>query len=250
MGGVGEPVPVAASALLVSQDTTAIQQISESMQQLAMAPEICPEIPDALRLLGHRKFDAIIVDLQLGEPAQTFLGQVRSSSSNRTAVTFAISNSEKEKLPASEAGAHFVLERPLSLASIDRTLKAAYGMIIRERRRYFRCPITIPADIRQDMQEVHGQTVNISEGGMAISIPVPLRAGVPATVRFTLPGKESQFAAQSEICWYKENGRAGLQFRSLSQPQKSELQEWLSRRLEESLPESVAEKFRKANAGG
>jgi hypothetical protein len=36
-----------------------------------------------------------------------------------------------------------------------------------------------------------------------------------------------------------------LQFLNLSVPQKTELQGWLSRRLEEVLPEAVANKFQK-----
>ena len=39
-------------------------------------------------------------------------------------------------------------------------------------------------------------------------------------------------------------GRAGLRFLSLSEERSAELKEWLSRRLEQSLPESVAMKFR------
>ncbi|PYV52354.1 MAG: hypothetical protein DMG98_24250, partial [Acidobacteria bacterium] len=58
-----------------------------------------------------------------------------------------------------------------------------------------------------------------------------------------IPGQGSQFAAQSEICWCDEKGRAGLRFAALSSEQKTELQQWLSKRLEESLPESVALKF-------
>ena len=57
-----------------------------------------------------------------------------------------------------------------SAASIDLSLKAAYGLIIRERRRYFRCPVEAPVVIRRtSMPTVHGHTVNVSEGGMSIT---------------------------------------------------------------------------------
>jgi hypothetical protein len=42
-----------------------------------------------------------------------------------------------------------------------------------------------------------------------------------------------------------ETGHLGIRFMSLSQAQKSELQSWLSRKLEQILPEVVAGKFRK-----
>jgi len=85
--------------------------------------------------------------------------------------------------------------------------------------------------------------VNISEGGMAVSTFVPLIAGEEVQVQFTLPDHEGPFVAESAICWLK-SGRLGVRFASLSEKHKSELQDWLSQKLEETLPEFVAGKFR------
>ena len=231
------------SALVVSNDASAIEHLSVSMQQLAMSAEVCFEVSAAQSLLNQRKFEAVIVDLQLGDQAKAVLEKIRLSPANRTAVLFTISDSDSETAVAFKAGSNFVLRRPLSQAEVDRSLKVAYGLIVRERRRYFRCPVQIPAAIRQpDMPEVHGQTLNISEGGIAITTSAALQTGVQVQVQFTLPGRESPFAVESTICWCKE-GYLGLQFAALPPQLLSELQEWLSRRLEESLPESVAGKF-------
>jgi CheY-like chemotaxis protein len=230
--------------LLVCNDAATITQLSESMRQLAMSPEVCAEVPAALGLLSQRKFDAVIVDLQLGGQANAVLEKVRLSPSNRTAVIFTISANDAETASAFKAGSNFVLRRPLSLTSIDRSLKVAYGLIVREQRRYFRCPIQTPATIcRHAMPEIHGQSVNISEGGIAINTDVPIEPGAKVQVRFTLPDQKSQFAVEAAVCWSKET-HVGLQFTSLSPHLTSELQEWLSRRLEENLPQSVADKFR------
>jgi hypothetical protein len=40
-----------------------------------------------------------------------------------------------------------ILGDNISTQSIRSTLKPAYGLILRERRRYFRCPISIPVTI-------------------------------------------------------------------------------------------------------
>jgi hypothetical protein len=95
------------------------------------------------------------------------------------------------------------------------------------------------------MPEVRCHSVNISEGGMAVSMFVPLIAGEDVRVQFTLPDHKGPFLAESKICWSK-SGRLGVHFVSLSQERKSELQGWLSQELEETLPEFVARKFRKA----
>src|ERR1019366_7811038 len=232
-------------ALLVSADPVTIQQFSHALQEFSISPDVCQEATGAVRLLNRRKFDAVIVDLQLGEQCALILDEVHLSSSNRTAVTFAISGSDAGCTAVREKS-EFVFERRLSTQSIRNTLKPAYGLILRERRRYFRCPISIPVFIlRRTMPEVCCHSLNISEGGMAVSTFVPLNTGECVQVQFTLPGHEVPFSAESTICWWK-TGHLGVRFMSLSQEHKSELQGWLSRKLEEILPEFVARRFQKA----
>ncbi len=238
------PSETIGSALVVSNDAATIKQLAASMQQLAMSPEVRFEVPTALDLLNQRKFEAVVVDLQLGDHAKAILEKIRLSPSNRTAVLFTISDSDAETAVAFKAGTNFVLRRPLSRASIDRSLKVAYGLIVRERRRYFRCPVEMPAEISgPGIPPVHGKTLNISEGGVAINTSLSLKPGVQVKVQFTLPNGEIHVEAEATVCWSKE-GYLGFQFTSLSPQLTSELQEWLSQRLEESLPESVADKFR------
>jgi len=229
--------------LLVSNDATAIEQLSESLQRFALFPEQCPEISSALERLNRAKFEAVIVDFRLGSQAGAILEGVRHSHSNKHAVVFAVSDTEVEATRAFKAGSTFVLRRPLSAASIDLSLKAAYGLMIRERRRYFRCPVEVPvAILRADTQTVHGHTVNISEGGMSITTAASLGPGDPVQMQLTLPGDEFQFVLESTVCWAKEH-RIGLQFTASSLHRTSNLQEWLSRRLEETIPKSIRDKF-------
>jgi hypothetical protein len=234
-----------AFALLVSADPATIQQLSLALRELSISPDVCQEAVGAVRLLNRRKFDTVIVDLQLGDPCGLILDEVGLSASNRTAVTFAISGCEVDATAVFRRRTGFVFGRPLSPQSIRSTLKPAYGLILRERRRYFRCPISNPVTIvRRNMPEVRCQSVNISEGGMALSTAVALDAGEPVQVQFTLPDHKMPLVAESTICWLK-TGHLGVRFVSVSPERKSELQEWLSRKLEEALPESIARQFQK-----
>jgi ActR/RegA family two-component response regulator len=247
-GNAAAPAPSAAIGivLLVSNDAGTIQQLSASVQQLAMSPEVYVEVGAALGAQSRCKFEAVIVDLRLGDQAKAVLEKARLSPSNRTAVIFTVSDSDAETAGAFKDGSNFVLRRPLSPALIDRSLKVAYGMIVRERRRYFRCPVEILVAIYSPgMPAVHGTTLNISEGGVAINTSLSLKPGVQVKLQFTLPDRETQFEAESTVCWSKE-GYLGFQFASLSQELTTELQEWLARRLEETFPESVVDQFRSA----
>ena len=231
-------------ALLVSADAPTIHLFSHALQALSISPDICQEVPTAVGLLNRRKFDAVIVDLQLGEQAGMILSEIRLSPSNRTAVTFAISGSDAEGT-AFRKRSEFIVERPLSAQLIRSILKPAYGLILRERRRYFRCPVSVPVTVlRTHTPEVRCHSVNISEGGMALSTFVPLRLGEGVQVQFTLPGHEVPFSVKSTVCWSK-TGYLGVRFVSLLQEQKSDLQVWLSLKLEKMLPYLVAQQFQK-----
>jgi hypothetical protein len=95
------------------------------------------------------------------------------------------------------------------------------------------------------MQEVWCNSVNISEGGMSLSMLVSLVAGDNVHVQFTLPDHEATCSVESTICGSKR-GHLGVRFVSISDEQKAELQIWLSQKLEETLPKFVAGQFQKA----
>jgi len=239
-------------ALLVSADPVTIQQFSLALRELSILPDACQDAASAALLLKQRKFDAVIVDLQLGGQSGHILDQARLSPSNGTAVTFGIEDigdNDAEVTSALRKKSQFVFERPLSAQSIHKTLKPAYGLILRERRRYFRYPVSVPVIIRSEgRQEVWCNSENISGGGMALSTPVPLLPGESVRVQFTLPDHTVPFFAESTICWSK-TGHLGVRFVSISDQRESELEVWLSQKLEEMLPEGVAGQFRKAELG-
>jgi diguanylate cyclase (GGDEF)-like protein/PAS domain S-box-containing protein len=233
-------------ALLVSADPVIIQQFSLALRELSISPDACPDAASAALLLKRRKFDAVIVDLRLGEQSGHILDEACLSPSNRTAVKFGIGDNDAEVTSAFRKKSQFVFERPVSAQSIHKTLKPAYGLILRERRRYFRYPVSIPVIIRSEStQEIWCNSVNISGGGMALSTQVPLLPGKNVRVQFTLPDHTESFFAESTICWSKTDN-LGLRFVSISDEQKSELQVWLSQKLEQTLPEFVRQKFQHA----
>lgn len=74
---------------------------------------------------------------------------------------------------------------------------------------------------------------------------IPILPGESVRIQLTLPDHEGQFLAKSTICWSK-TGQFGVRFVSVSDEDNSQLQTWLSEKLEETLPEFVAKQFRNA----
>lgn len=238
--------PSIAHSLLVSRDPVTIEQITDAMGGLAITTEVCVDVASARQILNTKKFDAVTVDFDLGDNAAGVLGEMRVSPSNRTAPTLAITRNKFDVGLAYCAGSNFVLERPLSAELLGRTLSAGYGLVVRERRRYFRCRVRTRVAIRRfDIRQTQCHTVNISEGGMEIAAaPAKLVPGARAHIEFALPGHMGKFMATCETRWRNRHGHAGLRFRLLPLDQRCDLQEWLATKLEESLPESVAQRFR------
>jgi ethanolamine utilization microcompartment shell protein EutS len=243
------PVPpgVVGAALLVSDEGQTMYQFNAAMGRLGISLEVCGKSAILKQLLAEHKFEAVIVDLGIGDSASAAIGHVRSSPSNKTAVTFAIVNDHDKVHSAFEDGFRFVVPRPLSEGAIDKILKAAFGLIVRERRRYFRYSVNLPLIVkREDGSPIQCCTVNISEGGLAITTPVPMKQGFRGAAEFSLPNTDLHFNTESQVCWCREDGQAGLRFLTFASGQHAQLQEWLSRRLEENLPEAIVAKFREA----
>lgn len=214
------------------------------MQRFAIAAEVCPDLPAAASLINTRKFEAIVVDLGLGEQGMHILECVRLSPFNQNSVTFAVVDSEVEA--DVKFRPNFIITKPLTESLIESVLKAALGLIIRDYRRYFRCPLKVPARIRLErMAEIPCEMMNISEGGLAVTTVVRFQPGARVTAEFTLPGEATKFLLDAEICWCDNKGRAGLHFRSVSPEQRRPLQSWLSQKIEQGIPEPVARLFQK-----
>lgn len=233
------------TALIVSEDAVATRQLAEAFQELALSVQVCIKVSDAIDRVNHCKLEVAVIDFSLGNQAALFLEQLRGSASNRTSVAFAITNSSVETACALKAGSSFALQRPLTFDSLRHTLQAAYGLIVRERRRYFRYPVSVPAAAsKRGESEILGKTVNVSERGVAFSGSTPLIRGAEVTMRFTLTNPQLSITAECKVCWTNDRGQSGLSFLFLPSDLSSELQDWLARRLEEQLPDLVTRRFR------
>ena len=231
-------------ALLVSSDSTIVEGLSGAMQHFAIAVEVCRNIPTAATLIHTRKFESIIVDLALGSQGEQLIERIRFSPSNSNCVIFAVLDSAQGT--DLKTRPNFVIPKPFDEKQVRSVLKAALGLIIRDYRRYFRCPLTVPVLIDVDSKvQIPCQMMNISEGGLAVTTTVNFDPGATVKAEFTLPNESSFFKIDAEICWCDKKGRAGLHFRLVSPDQLVLLQDWLSKKIEQQIPEPVARLFRK-----
>jgi hypothetical protein len=169
---------------------------------------------------------------------------VRRTPSNQSAVTFAIIDSSIRS--RSQIGPNFFIQKPLTNIAVASSLKAALGSIIRGYRRYFRYPLKLAARMKAAGGPASPcELINISEGGLALNLCRPLELGTRIMTRFKLPDATREFNVEAEVCWSDGKCRAGLRFCDLTPEQRTELQKWLSTRIEESFPASIMQLFQK-----
>src|SRR5579863_4282314 len=169
------PKETVVRVLLMSTDIQVIDTLCHFMEQMAMHVEVCSDTNSAARKLCHAKFEALVVDFANPEEALELIKKPREMTSHKGVLVLAILNSSNEMPSAFRGGASFALVKPLIPAALMRTLRASYPLMVREKRRYYRCPLQIPVNISSSSRpEFVATSVNISEGGMSIATSVPL----------------------------------------------------------------------------
>ncbi len=99
-------------SLLFSSDEETSRGLIQTLHQLELEVERCPEIFAAVEKITSRSFDIIVCDWQEGLEAAFLLKTARELKANSGAFTIAIADADSAAA-AREAGAHFVLCKPI-----------------------------------------------------------------------------------------------------------------------------------------
>jgi hypothetical protein len=164
-------------------------------------------------------------------------------------VAFAITEDPDDTARAYKAGANFVLEKPIHQERAMRSVRAALGLILRERRRYFRCQVDCPLTVQLSERDGFQLAIeNVSEGGLAAIMPESV-SRIPSSsvgISFKLPKSEHLIAGKANVVWTR-SGKIGMQFSVLRPESRIELQRYLAQRFDES---ERIHSGRRANAMG
>lgn len=225
-------------SLLLSRDAQVIAVLRPALEKLSIDVEVCRGARSGNEILGSEKFDAIIVDCDDLQGGLDVLDNMRKCASNKNSVTFAILNGRTTTQEAFDLGAKFVLQKPISHLNAMRCFSAALGFMMRERRRYFRHPVEMPARaVFSGGQELKATATNISDGGMAIRFRGKLPKGTLSRVCFTLPESEIAMEPKAEFAWVDGAGRAGIRFLEISDRARQKLERWLTEQLMKTTPQ-------------
>jgi PilZ domain len=170
----------------------------------------------------------VIVDCDVSG-APNILKYVRNTPTNSRALTFAIVNREDGLHSAFELGANLALQKPISVDRARSSLRAAYGLIMQERRRYFRVQLDIAVRLSpNERTQFLGTTMNISEGGLALRCNEELSLHALLKTNFLLPGDKAEIELRAVVVWKDTHGHAGLRFDQVSATNRQKINDWLA----------------------
>jgi len=205
-----------------------IDILQRALLDLGIGVEVYSTADWAREDLSDSRFDAVIVDCDV-TGATGILQMLRTTSNNNRALTFAITNAESGLHNAFDLGANLALQKPISVERARSSLRAAYGLIMQERRRYFRLALDIPVRVRPDEQtQFVANSMNISEGGMALRSDDELQLNSLLKLSFLLPGQKGELEVRAIVVWKDARGHAGLRFEPMSVGTRQKLNDWLS----------------------
>lgn len=220
-------------AMLITRDAEVVRLLERVMRELGISLLSTEELDEAADLLERRKFDGLIVDCEGLPGSRALLHGLRRGSSNRTVVVFALASRAVSMREMFDLGSNFALEKPLTEAAVMRSMRAARPLLVRERRRYYRCNLETQVSVETNGRPRSFTSMNLSEGGLALRSAPGLAAGTAVKVNFSLPEGGAAIVAKGEVMWARGDGPVGLRLAEMSDASRLLLCEWLARGLEQ-----------------
>ena len=222
------------TALLLSRDPEAQRMISGVLGKVGIQTETCFGPAPGLRALKTRKYEGVIVDCDDLDCGLDLLGMLRDEKFTKTTIVFALINGTTSMHDAFGLGANFVLEKPLMNDRVMRCFRAAQGLMIGERRRYFRYEVDMPVNLvfPKLFGNATARVHDVSLGGMMIRTTLGLTPTSEGTFSLALPGSSRVVSGSCHVVW-KSGDSVGLNFTEISRPSYAELERWLSERFAE-----------------
>ncbi|HVO80465.1 MAG TPA: PilZ domain-containing protein [Terriglobales bacterium] len=217
------------NALLMCRDQHSLRVLAAALEELDIEQEICLSAPEAMELLMQGHYSLVVIDFDL--PAAAQVARIaRMAPPQRRPVVFAMIGALTGVAPTFEAGANFVMYKPLALPQVTRSLRAGRGFMQPDRRRSPRQALETLVYLQFGVAALPAIVLDLNERGLALQAAEPLPAVPEVPFRFVLPGTSAMVEGVGEMIWADEEGRVGMLFSHMTAPSRRSLKDWLSKR--------------------
>jgi len=215
-------------AMVVTRDEQMIDLFSNQFRNLGVIADTVDDLTLAANKWLRSRIEGIVLDIdQVGTEVGIF-AELRHNRSNQSAVVIAVATGLASKRKAERSGAQFTISRPFIVDQIHQTLAAAYRLMLRGRRAYFRLAASFDVALRRDSGAIiKCKTINLCRNGMAVQTPYPLGAGESLNLAFPAPEASIMLRARATVIWTDKQGQAGLRFDWIDEYVEEHLHNWL-----------------------
>lgn len=217
------------NALVMSRSNGAVKVLVATFAELGIEYRVSASVPETLEILSAEHHSALIIDFDLPD-AVCVAKMARTLPDKRRPVLFGMIGAATPVGSAFQAGANFVLYKPLEPQQVLHSFRAARGFMHGDRRESTRQKSETLAYLQFPTGIVPALVLDVTDQGLSLQAAeglTPLR-GIP--LRFLLPGTEQVVHATGDFIWTDGNGRAGLFFSKIAPACQRDLQVWLKKR--------------------
>jgi DNA-binding NarL/FixJ family response regulator len=220
---------MALNALLMCREEQAVRIFGKALDEIEMELETCLSASEALDLTVVRHYSALVLDFDL-PGAATVARMARLAPSSRRPVIFGMIGAFTEIGETFQAGANFIIYKPLAFEQIVRCLRAGRGFMRPDLRQSERQPLESLVYLQFGIAALPAMVLDLNQDGLALQAPEPLPPVQQVPLRFVLPGTSNMVEGMGEVIWADDGGRAGMLFSELTPPSRKYLKQWFVKR--------------------
>ena len=209
-------------AVLIGKDPKTLALAERALNAFHFQTQIFRQAQQALEFLKSDGADLIMAEAE--EQVHTFPQVVREMARRQVLISIAPNSASMGDMLKS--GSNFVVCRTDSLDPFMAVLRAASGIILKNRRANFRLSVDITTAVRGADRDLGAASiVNLSETGLCVRVAKPVENGEILSFYFRLP-EGTRMDVSATVRWTKD-GRAGVQFTRIEPKEQLALREWL-----------------------
>ncbi len=223
------------NALLMCRNQASLRMLAELLDELQVDQEMCLSADEAMESLVQGHYSALILDFDLPGASQV-ARLARMAPSHRRPVVFAMVGALTHVGETFQAGANFMLYKPMVAEQVMRSLRAGRVFMQPDRRRTARHKVETLVYLQFGIAALPGLILDLSQQGLSLQASEPLPAVHKVPLRFVLPGTSHMVEGTGEVIWADDEGRAGMLFSHLNAASRKYLKGWLAKHATKKSP--------------
>ena len=217
------------NALVMSRNPASVKLLVAAFAELGIEYRISFSASETVEILAAGHHSALVVDFDLPHAVQV-AKLARTASAKRRPVLFGMIGASSSIAGVFQAGANFVLYKPLDLLQVLHSFRAAEAFMKPDRRSSSRQKSETLAYLQLPQGVVPALVHELTEQGLSIQAAQQLTPVRGVALRFLLPGSSQVLQATADFIWADDLGRAGLFFTDIPAASRRDLRAWSQKR--------------------